>query len=70
MVEMFYSIFSLLAIVFSAIGHWQDAWSGAALTTAKQVEALAEQCMADYDEDGWKHPAYRDGSDISLVGKV
>jgi hypothetical protein len=24
--------------------------------------------MADYDEDGWKHPAYRE-SDISLVGK-
>ncbi len=35
----------------------------------KQMEALAEQCMADYDEDGWKHPAYRDGSDISLVDK-
>src|SRR5271167_862138 len=35
----------------------------------KQMEALAEQCMADYDEDGWKHPAYRDGSDISVVGK-
>jgi hypothetical protein len=25
--------------------------------------------MADYDEDGWKHPAYKDGSDISVVGK-
>jgi 4-hydroxyphenylacetate 3-monooxygenase len=36
----------------------------------KQMEALAEQCMADYDEDGWKHPGYKDGSDISLVGKV
>jgi 4-hydroxyphenylacetate 3-monooxygenase len=36
----------------------------------KQMEALAEQCMADYDENGWLHPAYRDGSDISLVGKV
>jgi 4-hydroxyphenylacetate 3-monooxygenase len=35
----------------------------------KQMEALAEQCMADYDEDGWRHPAYRDGSDISVVGK-
>jgi len=23
--------------------------------------------MADYDENGWRHPAYRDGSDISLV---
>src|ERR1700758_495725 len=35
-----------------------------------EMEALAEACMADYDEDGWKHPAYKDGSDISLVGKV
>ena len=35
----------------------------------KAMEALADQCMADYDENGWRHPAYRDGSDISLVGK-
>jgi hypothetical protein len=26
--------------------------------------------MADYDEDGWKHPAYRDGSDISVLDKA
>jgi len=26
--------------------------------------------MADYDEDGCQHPAYRDGSDISLVRKA
>jgi 4-hydroxyphenylacetate 3-monooxygenase len=37
--------------------------------TLKQMEALADQCMADYDENGWRHPAYKDGSDISLVGK-
>ena len=35
----------------------------------KEMEALAERCMADYDEDGWMHPAYRDGSDISVLGK-
>src|SRR5258705_2798343 len=35
----------------------------------KEMEALAERCMADYDEDGWKHPAYRDGSDISVLDK-
>jgi 4-hydroxyphenylacetate 3-monooxygenase len=35
----------------------------------KQMEAMVEKCMADYDEDGWKHPAYRDGKDISVVGK-
>jgi len=36
--------------------------------TLKQMEALADRCMADYDEDGWKHPAYH-ASDISLVEK-
>jgi len=25
--------------------------------------------LADYDENGWRHPAYRDGSDISVLGK-
>ena len=35
----------------------------------KAMEELADQCMADYDENGWRHPAYRDGSDISLVAK-
>ena len=34
-----------------------------------QMEAFAEQCMADYDEDGWKDPDYFDGSDVSVVGK-
>ncbi len=35
----------------------------------KEMEALVERCMADYDEDGWLHPAYRDGADVSAVGK-
>jgi 4-hydroxyphenylacetate 3-monooxygenase len=35
----------------------------------KEMEALADKCMADYDENGWKHPAYHDGRDISLVQK-
>ena len=35
----------------------------------KAMEALAEQCMADYDENGWKHPAYTNPSDISVLGK-
>src|SRR5246127_1282484 len=36
----------------------------------KQMEALAEQCMADYDEDGWRDRAYRDGSDVSVLGNL
>jgi len=34
----------------------------------KDMVELADQCMADYDEDGWKHPAYQDNGDISLIG--
>jgi 4-hydroxyphenylacetate 3-monooxygenase len=34
-----------------------------------EMEALADCCMADYDEDGWRHAAYRDGADVSILGK-
>ncbi len=35
----------------------------------KGMIGLVEQCMADYDEDGWKHPAYTNPSDTSVLGK-
>ncbi len=35
----------------------------------KGMIGLAEQCMADYDEDGWKHPAYQDVADITVLGR-
>jgi 4-hydroxyphenylacetate 3-monooxygenase len=35
----------------------------------KEMEDLVEKCMADYDEDGWKDPAYHNGEDISVLGK-
>jgi 4-hydroxyphenylacetate 3-monooxygenase len=31
------------------------------------MEALVEQCMADYDEDGWKDPAYHNGDDVWML---
>jgi 4-hydroxyphenylacetate 3-monooxygenase len=34
----------------------------------KAMEALVDQCMSDYDEDGWKHPGYVDNKDVSVVG--
>jgi len=34
-----------------------------------EMVALAEQCMADYGEDGWLDPDYRSGEDVSIVGK-
>jgi 4-hydroxyphenylacetate 3-monooxygenase len=37
--------------------------------TLKEMEALADRCMADYDEDGWRNPAWRDNADISVVGR-
>jgi 4-hydroxyphenylacetate 3-monooxygenase len=37
--------------------------------TLKAMEGLAEQCMADYDENGWKNPAYTNPADISVLGK-
>jgi len=44
----------------------QQAQSNGAL---RAMEELAERCMADYDEDGWRHQAYRDPGDVSVVGK-
>jgi 4-hydroxyphenylacetate 3-monooxygenase len=36
----------------------------------KEMEALAERCMADYDESGWKDPAYYDGTDVTVLDKL
>jgi len=33
----------------------------------KEMEALVEQCMADYDEDGWTDGAYFSGEDVSAL---
>jgi hypothetical protein len=33
------------------------------------MEALVDTCMADYDENGWKHAAYNNGDDIRIAGK-
>ena len=54
------------ATSWSACSRLQQAQATGAL---KEMEALAERCMADYDEDGWKDPAYYDRSDISILGK-
>jgi 4-hydroxyphenylacetate 3-monooxygenase len=36
----------------------------------KSMVELADQCMADYDEDGWRCADYRDGTDISVLGRL
>ena len=35
----------------------------------KGMEGFAEQCMADYDENGLEAPGLQDAADISVVGK-
>src|SRR5262245_4522663 len=32
-----------------------------------EMVALAEQCMADYDEEGWSDADYRSGDDVSII---
>ena len=41
--------------------------SGQALAA---MEALADQCMADYDENGWTDPGYHNGGDISVLSNL
>jgi len=36
---------------------------------AEGNEALFDQCMADYDEDGWKRPAIPTDRDVSCWTK-
>jgi 4-hydroxyphenylacetate 3-monooxygenase len=36
----------------------------------KEMEALVDKCMADYDEDGWTDPAYHNNADISALDKI
>ena len=32
-----------------------------------QIEAAVVKCMADYDENGWKHSGYGDSADVRSV---
>jgi 4-hydroxyphenylacetate 3-monooxygenase len=36
----------------------------------KEMEALVEGCMADYDEDGWRDSAYYNGDDVSILDQI
>jgi 4-hydroxyphenylacetate 3-monooxygenase len=35
----------------------------------KGMVELADQCMAEYDENGWRCDGYQDGADISVLGR-
>ena len=34
----------------------------------EQMTALAEQCMSEYDENGWTDPAWLDPDDVAYPG--
>jgi hypothetical protein len=34
------------------------------------MDALVEQCMADYDEDGWTDRAYWGSEDVSALARL
>jgi 4-hydroxyphenylacetate 3-monooxygenase len=36
----------------------------------REMEALVEQCMADYDEHGWRDAAYVNGEDVAALDRL
>jgi 4-hydroxyphenylacetate 3-monooxygenase len=36
---------------------------------ADRFRAFAEQCLSEYDLDGWKIPGYHDGADVSVLNR-
>ena len=36
---------------------------------ADAFRGFADQCMSEYDLDGWKVPRYFDPSDVSVIGR-
>jgi 4-hydroxyphenylacetate 3-monooxygenase len=36
----------------------------------QQMEGIADQCMSDYDETGWTHPAFVNPDDVSVLGTL
>ena len=48
----------------------QAMWNARSTGALDRMIGLAEDCMADYDENGWRHPAYHDSADISVLGKT
>ena len=43
----------------------QAMWNARVSGTLDGMIALAEQCLADYDENGWRDPAWLDPDDVS-----
>ncbi len=46
----------------------QALWNARASGTLEQMTALADQCMSEYDENGWTDPAWLDPDDVAYPG--
>ena len=46
----------------------QAMWNARATGTLDGMIALAEQCLSDYDENGWCNPAWLDPDDVAYPG--
>ena len=46
----------------------QALWSARTSGTLDQMTALAEQCMSEYDENGWTDPAWLNPDDVAYPG--
>jgi 4-hydroxyphenylacetate 3-monooxygenase len=46
----------------------QAMWNARVTGTLDGMIALAEQCLSDYDENGWRDPAWLDPDDVAYAG--
>ena len=46
----------------------QALWSARSSGIMEQMTALADQCMAEYDENGWTVPTWLDPDDVAYPG--
>src|SRR6201982_2717028 len=46
----------------------QAMWNARVTGTLDGMIALADQCLSDYDENGWRDPAWLDPDDVAYPG--
>ena len=46
----------------------QTLWNAHNSGSFAEMTALAEQCMAEYDENGWTDPSWLDPDDVAYPG--
>jgi hypothetical protein len=46
-----------------------EQWQALFAALSSGLRAEPDQAVADYDEDGWKDPAYHSSEDVSILGR-